>query len=177
MGRKKDAERRKRREQRMAERMQQTQPQNLLTVEERQDAEKDKGTILHDASALATPTPNVASSQRILEPTMHMEDTRDQTADINESVRDARVLVDAMNTIPESDSEGMKSVLLPILTLNDLYRSRKRLLYFVKYFISFHRFYLKFFTGSSIIEYKINVRASCDNVGSCCQEHFRTRCT
>lgn len=117
MGRKKDAERRKRREQRMAERMQQTQPhQNLDKVVERQDVEKDKGSIVHDASPLTTSTTKVASSQRILETIVNMDDNSDQTVNINETAGEAK--------IPDIDREGTKLFfLLPIILIIFLYQS------------------------------------------------------
>ena len=49
MGRRKDAERRKRREQRMAERLQQVQPeQDIDSIQEQKDAEHDTGSYGHD---------------------------------------------------------------------------------------------------------------------------------
>ena len=52
MGRKKDAERRKRREQRMAERMQQTQPQqDLYSMDDQQEAENVQGIVVHDVTS------------------------------------------------------------------------------------------------------------------------------
>ena len=88
MGRKKDAERRKRREQRMAERMHQTQTHNdLLTKNEKEDSENHKRIVTHDDISLSTSSIAVLPGKTNSNMTPNISPHHDQGVNFNENSR------------------------------------------------------------------------------------------
>ena len=87
MGRRKDAERRKRREQRMAERMQQALPQqDTDSFGDQQDAENDTGSYVHDDFYGNTHDKNDATiEEKSMEASPNSEISRDPPTNFNEN--------------------------------------------------------------------------------------------
>ena len=108
MGRRKDAERRKRREQRMAERMQQTLPQqDTDSLGDQPDAENDTGTSVHDDFYGNNHAKNDATIQeRIMAPSPNTEIIRHTSPSFNENKAKTRSSSSNNNTLDVS-KEGM----------------------------------------------------------------------
>ena len=114
MGRKKDAERRRRREQRMAERMQQTHShQDQPAVVERPGIEREKDVV--DETSSNTENGKVTSSRRILETIEKTEEkshqitsSKETASAASEAAKEAKALAEAISNVPETDTEGKK---------------------------------------------------------------------
>ena len=105
MGRKKDAERRKRREQRMAERMQQTQSNQHLQSGAGTQYVNDKGINPHASSLETNLSTNTAADYNDLENITNVENN-DQSANIDETAHKSNLFAEDLNVAQEMNTEG-----------------------------------------------------------------------